>query len=58
MSVVALVIAPSIAMDNVEVTAYIESKLNDSQTIESVVEGNEIKEMVKVIRVNSSRKKE
>ena len=48
MSVVALVIAPSIAMDNVEVTAYIESKLNDSQTIESVVEGNEIKEMVKV----------
>jgi K(+)-stimulated pyrophosphate-energized sodium pump len=58
MSVVALVIAPSIAMDNVEVTAYTESKLNDSQTIESVVEGNEIKEMVKVIRVNSSRKKE
>jgi hypothetical protein len=58
MSVVALVIAPSIAMDNVELTAYIESKLNDSQTIESVVEGNEIKEMVKVIRVNSSRKKE
>jgi K(+)-stimulated pyrophosphate-energized sodium pump len=57
MSVVALVIAPSIAMDNVEVTAYIESKLNDSQTIESVVEGNEIKEMVKVIRVNSSSKK-
>ena len=48
MSVVALVIAPSIAMDNVEVTAYIESKLNDSQTIESVVEGNEIKEIVKV----------
>jgi K(+)-stimulated pyrophosphate-energized sodium pump len=48
MSVVALVIAPSIAMDNVEVTAFIESKLNDSQTIESVVEGNEIKEMVKV----------
>ena len=48
MSVVALVIAPSIAIDNVEVTAYIESKLNDSQTIESVVEGNEIKEMVKV----------
>jgi K(+)-stimulated pyrophosphate-energized sodium pump len=48
MSVVALVIAPSIAMDNVEVTAYIESKLNDSQTIESVVEGKEIKEMVKV----------
>jgi K(+)-stimulated pyrophosphate-energized sodium pump len=58
MSVVALVIAPSIAMDNVEVTAYTESKLNDSQIIESVVEGNEIKEMVKVIRVNSSRKKE
>jgi K(+)-stimulated pyrophosphate-energized sodium pump len=57
MSVVALVIAPSIAMDNVEVTAYTESKLNDSQTIESVVEGNEIKEMVKVIRVNSSSKK-
>jgi K(+)-stimulated pyrophosphate-energized sodium pump len=48
MSVVALVIAPSIAMDNVEVTAYTESKLNDSQTIESVVEGNEIKEIVKV----------
>ena len=43
MSVVALVIAPSIAMDNVEVTAFIESKLNDSQIIESVVEGNEIK---------------
>jgi len=48
MSVVALVIAPSIAMDNVEVTAYTESKLNDSQIIESVVEGNEIKEIVKV----------
>jgi K(+)-stimulated pyrophosphate-energized sodium pump len=48
MSVVALVIAPSIAMDNVEVSAYTESKLNDSQTIESVVEGNEIKEIVKV----------
>ncbi|MAD30014.1 MAG: sodium-translocating pyrophosphatase [Flavobacteriaceae bacterium] len=43
MSVVALVIAPSIAMDNVEVTAYTESKLNDSQIVESVVEGNEIK---------------
>ena len=48
MSVVALVIAPSIAMDNVEVSAYTESKLNDSQIIESVVEGNEIKEIVKV----------
>ena len=48
MSVVALVIAPSIAMDNVEVSAYTESKLNDSQIIESVVEGNEIKEIAKV----------
>ena len=48
MSVVALVIAPSIAMDNVEVSAYTESKLNDSQIIEFVVEGNEIKEIVKV----------
>ena len=50
MSVVALVIAPSIAMDNVEVSAYTESKLNDSQIIESVVEGNEIKEIVKVAK--------
>ena len=58
MSVVALVIAPSIAMDNVEVTAYIESKLNDSQTIESVVEGNEIKEMVKVTTSKLKSQKE
>jgi K(+)-stimulated pyrophosphate-energized sodium pump len=48
MSVVALVIAPSIAMDNAEVTAYIENKLNDGQITESVVQENEIKEMVKV----------
>ena len=58
MSVVALVIAPSIAMDNVEVPAYIESKLNDSQTIESVVEGNEIKEMVKVTTSKLKSQKE
>ncbi|MDG1763324.1 MAG: sodium-translocating pyrophosphatase [Flavobacteriaceae bacterium] len=41
MSVVALVIAPSIAMDNAEVTAYVESKTNGVQTIELAVESNE-----------------
>ena len=58
MSVVALVIAPSIAMDNVEVNAYTESKLNDSQIIESVVEGNEIKEIVKVATSKLKSQKE
>ena len=41
MSVVALVIAPSIAMDTAEVTAYVESKTNGVQTIELAVESNE-----------------
>ena len=41
MSVIALVIAPSIAMDNAEVTAYVESKTNGVQTIELAVESNE-----------------
>ena len=41
MSVVALVIAPSIAMDNAEVTAYVDSKTNGVQTIELAVESNE-----------------
>ncbi len=57
MSVVALVIAPSIAMDNAEVTAYNESQTNDGQTIELVVEGDQTEEVVQVI-INKSKGQE
>ena len=57
MSVVALVIAPSIAMDNTEVTAYNESQTNDGQTIELVVEGDQTEEVVQVI-INKSKGQE
>ena len=57
MSVVALVIAPSIAMDNTEMTAYNESQANDGQTIELVVEGDQTEEVVQVI-INKSKGQE
>jgi len=48
MSVVALVIAPSIAMQNDDVTAYIENKINGEQTIELVVPASDSEELVEV----------
>ena len=48
MSVVALVIAPSIAMQNDDVTAYIENKINGEQTIELVVPTSDSEELVEV----------
>jgi len=48
MSVVALVIAPSIAMQNDDVTAYIENKINGEQTIELVVPTSYSEELVEV----------
>ncbi len=57
MSVVALVIAPSIAMDNTEMTAFNESQTNDGQTIELVVEADQTEEVVQVT-INKSKGQE
>ena len=48
MSVVALVIAPSIAMDNSEMTAYNLSQSAQEQTVELVVPGEKTDKMVEV----------
>ncbi|MDA8947963.1 sodium-translocating pyrophosphatase [Flavobacteriaceae bacterium] len=57
MSVVALVIAPSIAMDNTEMTAFNESQTNGGQTIELVVEADQTEEVVQVT-INKSKGQE
>lgn len=48
MSVVALVIAPSIAMDSSEMTAYNLSQSAQEQTVELVVSGEEADKTVEV----------
>ena len=48
MSVVALVIAPSIALQSDAVTAYVEGQINGTQTIELVVPATETEEAVAV----------
>lgn len=58
MSVVALVIAPSIAMDNAEVTAYVESQNNEVQTIELTLEGKESEDLVEVTITKNEGEKE
>ena len=55
MSVVALVIAPSIAMDSEELSAYVEDQKNKIQKIEFVVEENqEEKEKLRVMITNNN----
>ena len=48
MSVVALVIAPSIAMENPEVTAYVERQSDQEQSMELIVPGNEENNLVEI----------
>ena len=55
MSVVALVIAPSIAMDSEELSAYVEDQKNKIQKIEFVVEGNqEEKQKLRMMITNNN----
>ena len=55
MSVVALVIAPSIAMDSVELSAYTEGQKNEIQKFEFILEENqEEKEKLKMLITNNN----
>ena len=59
MSVVALVIAPSIAMDSVELSAYVEGQKNETQKFEYTIEENqeENEKLRMMITNNNSYKK-
>ena len=59
MSVVALVIAPSIAMDSVELSAYVEDQKNETQKFEYTIEENqeENEKLRMMITNNNSYKK-
>jgi len=58
MSVVALVIAPSIAIDNDKVAAYVEDQINKDQTIELVVASDEEGEEVVQVTLTTEKDKE
>ena len=58
MSVVALVIAPSIAIDNDKVAAYVEDQINRDQTIELVVASDEEGEEVVQVTLTTEKDEE
>ena len=58
MSVVALVIAPSIAIDNDKVAAYLDDQINKDQTIELVVASDEEGEEVVQVTLTTEKDKE
>ena len=58
MSVVALVIAPSIAIDNDKVAAYVDDQINKDQTIELVVASDEEGEEVVQVTLTTEKDKE
>jgi K(+)-stimulated pyrophosphate-energized sodium pump len=58
MSVVALVIAPSIAIDNDKVAAYVEDQINKDQTIELVVASDEEGEEVVQVTLTTEKDEE
>jgi len=58
MSVVALVIAPSIAIDNDKVAAYVDDQINKDQTIELVVASDEEGEEVVQVTLTTEKDEE